>query len=428
MKTSPIVADPPRPRLSRWVKFVSSTYLFFLYFSITPSFINLNIAYIFNITFGILLALLYPNIFFRLIKSKTFFYPLLFLSFFLIISILWPIAHGTNDYSFVAFSIGLINSYIGSAILVTIFLRKAPVLDFAEMFFYIFLLQSIFIILMLLVPSIREFIFNYFTSGRDLFERSGFRGLGVAGAVAYSLSMALAFGMLFSVYIYFSDRSRFIHFLGFCTMGFSLLLVARSGFIVFPFILFLIAFSIFRTRFRLSAYAINKLIIFIFYFIFFILLLFAYLYYSSSNLAVFIMRFSFELFINFIDHGDLKTSSTDVMMTMYFIPSQETLIYGDAKYLSGEGYYKGVDIGYLRHILYFGLIPPLLLYGFFISIFYKTYKRVSDPKLLVVFSSFFISSFVIHAKGTFLNSLYFSVFLFVFYFYFAYAKNKIRVE
>lgn len=71
-----------------------------------------------------------------------------------------------------------------------------------------------------------------------------------------------------------------------------------------------------------------------------------------------------EPFISLVNKGELSTSSTDALQKMWFIPDPDTFFFGDALYSSpeGSGYYMSTDVGYLRPILFYGIIFSLLNY------------------------------------------------------------------
>lgn len=70
-------------------------------------------------------------------------------------------------------------------------------------------------------------------------------------------------------------------------------------------------------------------------------------------------KFAFEFAYNYIENDDFSTSSTNTLMTMYFLPDLKTVLIGDGRYVSIDGgYYMGSDSGYMRPVLLAGL--PLL--------------------------------------------------------------------
>ncbi|WP_143340963.1 hypothetical protein [Dethiosulfovibrio salsuginis] len=79
-------------------------------------------------------------------------------------------------------------------------------------------------------------------------------------------------------------------------------------------------------------------------------------------------RWGLEPIYNLLEHGQLKTSSSDVLKTMYTFPDRtHTYIFGDGKYVNRDvmgresGYYMHTDVGYMR-LLYYGGVPMVIAY------------------------------------------------------------------
>lgn len=91
------------------------------------------------------------------------------------------------------------------------------------------------------------------------------------------------------------------------------------------------------------------------------------------------LRFAFEGVFNFVENGELSTSSTDKLKTMYVFPeSLKTWFIGDGYFsnpkdtdpyyvgkITKGGYYMASDVGYIRLIFYFGIIG-LLAFSYFL--------------------------------------------------------------
>jgi hypothetical protein len=80
-----------------------------------------------------------------------------------------------------------------------------------------------------------------------------------------------------------------------------------------------------------------------------------------------LVKFGFELFINYFENGQLESESTTQLLDMYTFNFDLPLMIGDGYYTDPQDpsqYYKGVDIGYIRLIYYFGL-PGLVTYLIF---------------------------------------------------------------
>ena len=75
-----------------------------------------------------------------------------------------------------------------------------------------------------------------------------------------------------------------------------------------------------------------------------------------------LFRITFEVFINRITKGTFRTTSTDTLWSMYFKIPFETFIAGDGIYTNADGsYYMFTDSGYMRQILFIGVIGLFLL-------------------------------------------------------------------
>ena len=71
-----------------------------------------------------------------------------------------------------------------------------------------------------------------------------------------------------------------------------------------------------------------------------------------------------EPLINLFESGDLVSNSTDQLKKMWFLPPLNTFLVGDGYYSdpNGHGYYMGTDVGYLRPILFYGIVYTVLNY------------------------------------------------------------------
>lgn len=91
-----------------------------------------------------------------------------------------------------------------------------------------------------------------------------------------------------------------------------------------------------------------------------------------------------------------NTSSTDVLKQMYFMPPNDsTWLWGDGRYVDGEGYYMHTDAGYMRN-LFFGGLPFVIAVVAYACLF--AFKSKS------VFFTLFILPliFALHYKGGFI--------------------------
>ena len=121
--------------------------------------------------------------------------------------------------------------------------------------------------------------------------------------------------------------------------------------------------------------------------------------YNNVAAAHKLLLFAFEGPINWIETGEWRTDSTDVLRNMWVLPeSIKTWIIGDGYFMSPTkpGFYMGTDIGYLRFIFYCGLAGLLVFSLFFIYLSVACYRRFPQERNL--FFMLFVLVFVIWMK------------------------------
>lgn len=102
--------------------------------------------------------------------------------------------------------------------------------------------------------------------------------------------------------------------------------------------------------------------------------------YNISADAMKFLRFGFEGFFNYFEHGKFETNSTNMLSEgMIFPDNWKTWIIGDGYMASGlndpyyigpsdYGFYMNTDAGYSRFIFYFGLIGLSVFMLFFVTV------------------------------------------------------------
>ena len=83
------------------------------------------------------------------------------------------------------------------------------------------------------------------------------------------------------------------------------------------------------------------------------------------------IRWSFELILNYLGGSGVTTTTTTILSRQIYWPGSNTFFFGDGfnSSISGNNY-KGVDVGYMRMIFYFGIFGVLLAlitFGFSMS-------------------------------------------------------------
>lgn len=315
-----------------------------------------------------------------------------------IISLSFNIIHGTNDYTLRNAYLGiLVESLFGSLLFYYIFLKGKDFFYFIKLIASVAFMQSLIIIIMLLDSSFREFIFNISIGTQEsLFDRyGGFRGLGFAHSVTYDLAIFLSIALIFINYYVVSCNMK-ISVLAwvvvYAVIVIATLLTGRSGWLGILFSLFIIIFSIKKYS---SIKYIFSLSVFVSFFSF---VLFSVFYQDPVFQRVY--GYAFEMFINLFYSGALSTGSSDVLLKqMYFFPSDSTFWFGDGYWVNpfGDGYYMHTDAGFMRHILFYGIFPSIILYGLYAFVFVKIFSI----KLNRIFFYFIIFIFLIFIAGQF---------------------------
>ena len=130
-------------------------------------------------------------------------------------------------------------------------------------------------------------------------------------------------------------------------------------------------------------------------------------YFSSSALQDKygdIVKFGFEMFINYAEEGTLSTDSSDNLISEYILriwPSDfNTYFWGDTRWGDEEAYYMGTDVGYTRLVYYFG-VPGLIL---FLRYQYRVVKSLAygykkEQTIGVLFKFTFLYLIVLLVKG-----------------------------
>lgn len=106
--------------------------------------------------------------------------------------------------------------------------------------------------------------------------------------------------------------------------------------------------------------------------------------------------YAFELFYNLARGDGFTTSSTSTLSNMYFEVPVSTFFVGDGWYTTASGsYYMGTDAGYMRNILFFGII------GFFCLLVYQLQFFSYKKNLRRQFVSMVLIALllVLHIKG-----------------------------
>lgn len=309
------------------------------------------------------------------------------------------------DYTMQKTIINNIFSYIICILLISLYFSIFNRISYIEKDLSITLIfQSIIIISMLLSSDIRLSIQDLIRTDdemRRMAAYDGVRGLGLSGSIAFGL--AITMGLLSYVFIYWistlSKLSSIIKSLFFLLIIIASLSAGRTSILAFIMggIFLLIKFK--------KLFLLRKITKYTCIFLSLIAITVTLLMNDTSlnNTLTRYSNYAFQPIVNYFDHGSFSVSSTERLKEMYFFPDKEsTIIIGDGRYSDKNGaYYMDTDSGYLRFMLYFGILGSVIPYLAFL-IFCLYSARVSQkisPHLKYFFLLIIFMSFIFHYKA-----------------------------
>ena len=338
----------------------------------------------------------------------------------LLFSLMIMLVNGTNDTSIVyACVLLVVNHMFGSFLLVKICKEKG-ILTLENMMKLIIVLavtQSVIIILMMVWEPFYDFFSNLaYLPTRDSIKAryNGARGYGLAMSITYELGVVQSFSAMFLAY-FMQEKRKAYHVLAYLLIVVSILVTGRTALIgVILSIVYLLMTDSKAQKKGMRTFLIlglaGGLIVFC-------MVSFG----DENSVIVSLEDYLFEAINNYKLTGKFGTSTGSNLVKMFESMKEysvKTWLIGDGRY-KGEGllYYGHVDVGFLRHILYFGVIGCAVLLGFYGYIYYKGSKLVKNSRLKVMWNLLFIYIMLAHIKGDFLLgcSMGISIVLILFY-------------
>ncbi len=374
------------------------------------------IPYIYNSTVlaGILTLAIFSfkkhslNNFLIIIKSSYIFYLFLLLFIIIVLSLLWPILHQTYDFTIIK---TLVNQIVSLFILIifysTFYSTSNSPVEIMNDLINIFLIQTFIQIIAFLSPTAKEVVGIFQNKSTiDIANKyEGLRGLALSGGQFFCLSFN--YGLIYIIFInYFrvTKQNSIVAITKFIFLIAGTFFAGRTGFIGLLFaIMFLIVSgsNIFKNILLLLKLLAAGTIILT---VIFLLL--------PDTTALFVKKvfpFAFEYFYHFQKSGNLSTTSThDLFSKMYFPINPFTFLFGDAKYSGlNNHYYMKTDAGYMRQILFYGIIGVLMFIIYQIVMFYKPYKiskteiKLFNKEVTAKYFFWFLFLYLIvgHVKG-----------------------------
>ena len=284
-------------------------------------------------------------------------------------------------------------------------------IDVMKMFIWATVVQSVIIMMMLIVPSVKDFFFSLLRDGSARVEKNlfsgGFRFLGFAFNSTWDLSIVQSMAIMYICLLFKLDKKEINlkNTLFFLLLAMSIFLTGRTGFIgLLLGLIILIVPSSFKEVPLLKATKFFGKLMAITLPLFFLIIITL----PSDVKDVVeknVMPWAFELFQNETG-GKVETASSNELQAMYFVPEPSTFLIGDGYYVNPYDttrYYMDTDAGYMRHILFYGIVGCLLMTTIYGMIFLKIYKsstvlgKSNSLKLFSILVAFYF--FLSHVKG-----------------------------
>lgn len=330
-------------------------------------------------------------------KSKFFWAITIVYLYIIVHSILVAIASESYDYVIVKTWVNNLISLLSSALFVSLYTSYfEKKYRFEQFLFYVLIIQSIYIIIAIIFPDMSEKV-QALIRTQDQIDRmsiyGGVRGVALSGSLAFGLAITMTLLGFFSTIwlIKFSTINFLLKICFFFICLLASLSAGRTAILGFAFAIIYCLPTLINLR------NIFRLLIIVPTFI--VLLLF--IYETNESIQLLIDKYSayvFEPIIAFLNTGSFKVSSLKTLESMYFLPPLDTLIIGDAKYVDEVDpslYYMGTDSGYMRFILFYGLLGSIIPYiSFIIVISLAMYKSNFIVLFLVI-----LMSFILQYKG-----------------------------
>ena len=327
-------------------------------------------------------------------------------------SLVIPTILDTDDYSIIP---NFISQYFTLSIGIFVFalyIYKARVSKLPLDLIYIYFIQGCIQLVSLLFPSVNIVLNNFRTSGAVEIGQEGFydgiRGLSISGQAFFGLGVgyALIFILILKYWSQITPQFKVLRFVIFSIILFGGLSAARVSLVgliigsIYKMSTYIYTKKSFQ-NFRNRLFKFYSIILFLLVCAGLLVLVLISEYTNSGQFLVTPWRsfsnYSFEFLNEFVNSGRLSTTSTDILFNrMYFpIESIQTKLIGDGKYAGiGTSYYMNTDAGYMRNILYFGVIGIIILFIYQLSFF-----RWNDKRWNLFNISMLICILVLHIKG-----------------------------
>lgn len=303
------------------------------------------------------------------------------------------------------------------------------VYDMLHFFVNIAIIQSFFVILMLLFPSFREFSFlNLMNFSEDSKELHPFlwhiRSFGLSSQYLFAYPIFQGIAIMFAIILSITRSLKYIIPVPLIIV--SIIFNARIGFV--PIIVFTLVLLL-SASFLLKIKTISR-IIKLFLIVSIVLIL------STILLVRYEFIDTFAKTLQWIssdfESGESQTASILISKHLFFPDSTLGIIFGEGRYLFMNSLEtKSSDIGYINNIFFGGFFYVFLITLYLCLISILSYCYTNDFYIRVIIFSIFLTVLIVNIKGfAFQGSSFFNLFLLVNFYIIIdkfYQERKLKV-
>ncbi|MDC9592794.1 hypothetical protein [Xenorhabdus sp. IM139775] len=406
---------------------VLSAFLLFNSFYILPPITSSFIVPV----IGLIYSLIYRNgnLSYKIIRKKKLFKHYCFIVLLFGSNLLITILHSSYDLSYAK---NYLAQFIQLTLILSFFLLFIPykiynINYFERIIVLTFVLQSIVQIAAFSIPSIAQII--HLTYDQDKIQRlylnyGGIRGLALTGSPGWGLSIGYAISFLFYVKSYILTRN-----IKFTTIIIGLLLIVGalfSGRTAFLGLLFsVLYFFISNDTYTQKIIKPIKIFISMLTILFICMIIYPTM---IQQIEQKVFPFIFEFVYKYENTGKFSSKSTDVLSNMWGVKiTFNEIMFGSGIFTdqSSGNYYKNVDVGVIRNILFGGILWFVLIcfYQIFIlDIFNKNFRCKNEKNILILL---FIMLSIMELKAM---TLGFNKYMFTILTFYYFSKKISKVE
>lgn len=343
----------------------------------------------------------------------------------ILLSITFTVINGEFEFSrtvaLVSLLIGLLSAFIIYSSLNHNNQNSTQKVQMEKMIVYVFVMQSIISIISFVSPTFRVIISHFqFSEDANLAEDSysGIRGLALSGRLYYEFAASCGLIVLFQIYR-ITESGRITY----AAIGILLLLIVcgffagRTSLVGLGAGIFYVLFSKNRVKFKTEFILRFILTIGLFGILIWLLI--------PLQIRDFIIEhlfpWVFDVFIKYFETGSTESSASfNALNEMYqnVQISEHEWIVGSGIYTEPSGrYYGHVDAGYLRQILYWGILGTIISLIYTTKIFqlpWKVSRNNINQHLFIL--TILIYTLIVHYKGDLLSiSRFYYVILYLYF-------------